>query len=418
MAPAAAPHVSGRRRAGRRASGSGSSVHERLAQREVQVHGARAAVERAASTRGRRACASSAAAPAWPRGRRPRRTTWPRRRKLDLVDRLPGADLAQLGRAVGGEHEQRHARLVRLDHGRQVVRPRRCPTCTRRATGRPLALARPEREERRRSARRRARSQRRRARRGRASARAASSASPARCRRRASRSAPARRRTRAAGGRCRSRCHLNGRPASESAQRRRRGRAMPRARMASAGDVGPAAWLRRHASYVGSRDRATRPATLPPARARPARPRPGGLRSRRDHLRRLRRGRARGEPAALRAVRLLDGRPDRPARRARARPTASIAWCSCRAARASRTTRRAGAAAPPTRARRPDGAGARSSASSSAGRSQRCSPATRREVRALAREDQRRNEPRPARGGAARRSAPARCRRCGAACPS
>ncbi len=42
--------------------------------------------------------------------------------ELDLVDRLAGAELAQLGRPVGGEDEQRHARLVRLDHRRRVVR--------------------------------------------------------------------------------------------------------------------------------------------------------------------------------------------------------------------------------------------------------------------------------------------------------
>jgi hypothetical protein len=41
--------------------------------------------------------------------------------ELDLVDRLPGADVAQLGRAVRGEDQQRHARLVGLDHGRRVV---------------------------------------------------------------------------------------------------------------------------------------------------------------------------------------------------------------------------------------------------------------------------------------------------------
>ena len=43
----------------------------------------------------------------------------------DLVDRLPGADLAQLRRPVRGQDEQRHARLVRLDHRRRVVRRRR-----------------------------------------------------------------------------------------------------------------------------------------------------------------------------------------------------------------------------------------------------------------------------------------------------
>ena len=45
--------------------------------------------------------------------------------ELDLVDRLAGADIAQLGRAVGGEDDQRHPRLVGLDHrGRQVGRRR------------------------------------------------------------------------------------------------------------------------------------------------------------------------------------------------------------------------------------------------------------------------------------------------------
>ena len=41
--------------------------------------------------------------------------------QLQLVDRLPGADLAQLRRPVGGEDDQRHPRLVGLDHGGQQV---------------------------------------------------------------------------------------------------------------------------------------------------------------------------------------------------------------------------------------------------------------------------------------------------------
>ena len=45
--------------------------------------------------------------------------------EADLVDRLPGAHLAQLGRAVGGEHDQRHARLVGLDDGGVEVGRRR-----------------------------------------------------------------------------------------------------------------------------------------------------------------------------------------------------------------------------------------------------------------------------------------------------
>jgi hypothetical protein len=52
--------------------------------------------------------------------------------ELDLVDRLAGAEVAQLRRAVGGEDEQRHARLVGLDHGGRVVgggRARRARQC-------------------------------------------------------------------------------------------------------------------------------------------------------------------------------------------------------------------------------------------------------------------------------------------------
>ena len=42
--------------------------------------------------------------------------------ELDLVDRLPGPDAAQLRRPVGGEDEQRHRRLVGLGDGRMEVR--------------------------------------------------------------------------------------------------------------------------------------------------------------------------------------------------------------------------------------------------------------------------------------------------------
>ena len=43
---------------------------------------------------------------------------------LDLVDRLAGADPAQLRRPVGAEHDQRHGGLVRLADRRVVVRDR------------------------------------------------------------------------------------------------------------------------------------------------------------------------------------------------------------------------------------------------------------------------------------------------------
>ena len=45
--------------------------------------------------------------------------------QLQLVDRLAGAAAAQLGRAVGRDHDQRHARLARLGDGRVEVRARR-----------------------------------------------------------------------------------------------------------------------------------------------------------------------------------------------------------------------------------------------------------------------------------------------------
>ncbi len=66
--------------------------------------------------------------------------------ELDLVDRLPGAEVAQLRRAVGGQHEQRHARLVGLDHGRRVV-GRRGPGGARERDGAPARLGQAEREE-------------------------------------------------------------------------------------------------------------------------------------------------------------------------------------------------------------------------------------------------------------------------------
>ena len=49
--------------------------------------------------------------------------------EVRLVDRLAGAPVAQFGRAVGRAHEQRNARVVRLDNGRMKIRRRR----TRRA---------------------------------------------------------------------------------------------------------------------------------------------------------------------------------------------------------------------------------------------------------------------------------------------
>ena len=41
--------------------------------------------------------------------------------EADLIDGLPSTPVAELGRPIGGAHDHRHARVVGLDHGRQVV---------------------------------------------------------------------------------------------------------------------------------------------------------------------------------------------------------------------------------------------------------------------------------------------------------
>ena len=62
--------------------------------------------------------------------------------ELELIDRLAGADIAQLGRPVGGEHDHRDACPVGLDHGRHEVGGGRARGA-RHATGVPAALAAP-----------------------------------------------------------------------------------------------------------------------------------------------------------------------------------------------------------------------------------------------------------------------------------
>ncbi len=66
--------------------------------------------------------------------------------ELQLVDRLAGADVAELRRPVGGQHHQRDAGVASLDHGRRQVRRGRA----RRAGDRDWrgrCLGRSEREE-------------------------------------------------------------------------------------------------------------------------------------------------------------------------------------------------------------------------------------------------------------------------------
>ena len=66
--------------------------------------------------------------------------------QLQLVDRLPGAVLTQLRRPVGGEQQQRHARLEGLDRrGRQLGGGRAGGAGDR--DGQPRGLREPQREE-------------------------------------------------------------------------------------------------------------------------------------------------------------------------------------------------------------------------------------------------------------------------------
>ena len=96
--------------------------HEWLAQRQIEVDRAGAPLERRPP-----GAAGQLADPAHRvriDARRKLELAEPLRRvsvELDLVDRLPGSDVAQLGGAVGGEDDQRDARPVGLDHGRHEL---------------------------------------------------------------------------------------------------------------------------------------------------------------------------------------------------------------------------------------------------------------------------------------------------------
>ena len=59
-----------------------------------------------------------------------------------LVDSLRRAHVAQLVRAVGGKHHERHARIERLDHSGQEVRRRRAGSAYQRH-GRALRFRHP-----------------------------------------------------------------------------------------------------------------------------------------------------------------------------------------------------------------------------------------------------------------------------------
>ena len=100
--------------------------HQRLAERQVEVHrpGRRTAARRP-TARGRQRRASAAPAPGRSVGHSG--VVEPAHRvaeELHLVDGLPRAGVAQLGRAVGGAHDQRDAAVVRLEHRGVEVRGR------------------------------------------------------------------------------------------------------------------------------------------------------------------------------------------------------------------------------------------------------------------------------------------------------
>ena len=121
-------------------SGSGASGSR---QRDVQVHRARRACP---SPRRPRAPRRAVVEQARVVGRRDAQLAEPAHRaavELELVDRLPRAAAAQLRRAVGGQHDQRHPCLVGLGDGGVDVRAGRARGRERRPRARRSAWAIP-----------------------------------------------------------------------------------------------------------------------------------------------------------------------------------------------------------------------------------------------------------------------------------
>ena len=137
----------------RRPFGAGAPVRrqlavgrQRLAQREVEVHHSGAALERCPVS-----AAGERAHPAQPLGRCVVHADLEEplggaAEQLQLVDRLPGAHLAQLRRPVGAEQQQRHACLLRLDRRRQQLGGGRARGAGHRHR-QPRSLGQPQREE-------------------------------------------------------------------------------------------------------------------------------------------------------------------------------------------------------------------------------------------------------------------------------
>ena len=241
--------------------------HERLLERAVHLDGTR---------RARRSRPRLRAGPRRTRPRRPRATSGTggsryarayRPYSSRLIDRLVRAGAAQPRRAVGGQHDQRHPRLRRLDDRGEVLGGRGAARARQR-DGRAGRLREPEREERARCARPDARA-RGPARRAPAPARAASSASPARRTRRARPARRARRpgrsRTRARRRRGPSRHRLRQEQAEGEQQARRR---VQRSPCRPAPGSGRDRWPCARPPAAGS------PAATRPARTAPTAPAP------------------------------------------------------------------------------------------------------------------------------------------------
>ena len=133
----------------RRAIGRHRRRLERLAEREVQVHGAgrRAGGLRDRAIRQRPQAAHQHGRRILLRRRDVHRPEHVVAVQLHLIDRLVGAAVAQLVAPVRREHQQRHLALVRLDHGRIEVG--RCRARRAHDRGRPPRREpEPQREER------------------------------------------------------------------------------------------------------------------------------------------------------------------------------------------------------------------------------------------------------------------------------
>ena len=134
----------GRRRRRRRGGSGAGPADERLAERQVEVHRPGRPRPRAPGAASDRHVAGAAGVGDAGIVEPPHGAAV----EVGLVDRLRRADVAQLGRAVGGHDEHRHVRQAGLDDGRVEVGRRRAARAQQH--GRRPAEPEPEGDERRR----------------------------------------------------------------------------------------------------------------------------------------------------------------------------------------------------------------------------------------------------------------------------